>query len=118
MAACTPGGTKVGPAKLLASTRLFGVSVSIDIAAPFGEKLFVVATRIDPLPVAVAHPRVPDRPGGAGRGGSRMTHLSFIVAAYALAVLVPAGYALAAASRLRAAQRRLAALDTRRRGSR
>ena len=47
-----------------------------------------------------------------------MTHLPYIVAAYALAVLVPAGYALAAASRLRAARRRLAALDTRRRSSR
>ena len=45
-----------------------------------------------------------------------MTHLPYIVAAYSLAVLVPAGYAVTAVSRLRAAQRRLAALDMRRRG--
>lgn len=45
-----------------------------------------------------------------------MTHLPFIVAAYAVAVLIPAGYAVAAVSRLRSAQRRLAGLDARRRG--
>jgi hypothetical protein len=44
-----------------------------------------------------------------------MTHLPYIAASYALGVLVPAGYALAAFLRMRAARRRLAAIDTRRR---
>ncbi|MBV9783801.1 MAG: hypothetical protein JO264_08275 [Acidisphaera sp.] len=42
-----------------------------------------------------------------------MTHLPFIAAAYAVAVLLPAGYAVAALHRLRLARRRLAALDPR-----
>ena len=47
-----------------------------------------------------------------------MTHLPYIVAAYALGVLIPAGYAIAAVTRLGAAKRRLAALDPRgRRGN-
>ncbi len=45
-----------------------------------------------------------------------MTHLPYIAASYAIAILVPAGYALSAFARLRLAKRRLAALDTRRRG--
>ena len=45
-----------------------------------------------------------------------MTHLPYIVSAYALAVVVPIVYAVAAAARHRTAKRRLAALDTRRRG--
>jgi len=47
-----------------------------------------------------------------------MTHLPFIAGAYAIALLIPAGYALAAARRLRVAKRRLAALEPRRRGFR
>ena len=47
-----------------------------------------------------------------------MTHLPYIVAAYTLAVLIPAGYAIAAVARLRSARRRLAALDARRRAPR
>ena len=42
-----------------------------------------------------------------------MTHLPYIAAAYALGVLIPAGYAIAAAMRLGAAKRRLAALEPR-----
>jgi hypothetical protein len=44
-----------------------------------------------------------------------MTHLPYIVASYALGVLVPASYALAAFLRMRKARRRLAAIDMRRR---
>jgi hypothetical protein len=44
-----------------------------------------------------------------------MTHLPYIVASYALGVLVPASYALAAFLRMRKARRRLTAIDTRRR---
>jgi hypothetical protein len=44
-----------------------------------------------------------------------MTHLPYIAASYALGVLVPAGYALAAFLRMRTAKRRLAAIDPRRR---
>jgi hypothetical protein len=43
-----------------------------------------------------------------------MTHLPFIVASYALGVLIPGTFAIAAYLRMRAAQRRLAALDHRR----
>lgn len=42
-----------------------------------------------------------------------MTHLPYIVAAYALGVLIPATYAVAAFLRMRTAQRRLAAIDPR-----
>ncbi len=42
-----------------------------------------------------------------------MTHLGFIAASYALGILVPAGFAVAAARRLSAARRRLAAIDPR-----
>lgn len=42
-----------------------------------------------------------------------MTHLPYIVASYALGVLVPGAYTLAAALRLRRARRRLAAVDPR-----
>ena len=42
-----------------------------------------------------------------------MTHLPFVVAAYALGVLVPVGFALSAFLRLGAARRRLAAIDPR-----
>jgi HAMP domain-containing protein len=42
-----------------------------------------------------------------------VNHLPYIIAAYALGVLVPAGYALAAVMRLGAAKRRLAALEPR-----
>ena len=38
-----------------------------------------------------------------------MTHLPYIVAAYALGVLIPGTFAVAAFLRMRAAQRRLAA---------
>jgi hypothetical protein len=44
-----------------------------------------------------------------------MTHLPYVVAAYVLGVAIPATFALAAVVRMRAAQRRLAALDRRRR---
>ncbi len=44
-----------------------------------------------------------------------MTHLPYIAASYAIAVLVPAVYAVAAFTRLRLAKRRLAGLDTKRR---
>ncbi|HXA26507.1 MAG TPA: hypothetical protein VNW90_29820 [Acetobacteraceae bacterium] len=42
-----------------------------------------------------------------------MTHLPYIVAAYALGVLIPGTFAVAAFLRMRTAQRRLAAIDTR-----
>ena len=42
-----------------------------------------------------------------------MTHLPYIVAAYAFGVLVPGTFAVAAFMRMRAAQRRLAAIDPR-----
>jgi hypothetical protein len=44
-----------------------------------------------------------------------MTHLPYIAVAYALGVLVPAGYAVAAFLRMRDAKRRLAAIGSRRR---
>ena len=42
-----------------------------------------------------------------------MTHLPYIVSAYALGVLIPASFAIAAFLRMRAAQRRLAATGRR-----
>jgi hypothetical protein len=42
-----------------------------------------------------------------------MTHLPYIVAAYALGVLLPGTFAVAAFVRMRTAQRRLAAIDPR-----
>ena len=42
-----------------------------------------------------------------------MTHLPYVLASYALGVLVPLGFGLAALLRLRAARRRLAAVDPR-----
>jgi hypothetical protein len=42
-----------------------------------------------------------------------VTHLGFITASYALAVIVPIGFALGAARRLSLARRRLAAIDIR-----
>ena len=42
-----------------------------------------------------------------------MTHLPYIVAAYALGVLIPGAFAFAAALRMRAARLRLAAVDPR-----
>ena len=42
-----------------------------------------------------------------------MTHLGFIIAAYALAAIIPIWFAVEATFRLSAARRRLAALDTR-----
>ena len=42
-----------------------------------------------------------------------MTHLSFVIGAYALGMLIPAGFALAAVLRLGIARRRLAAIDPR-----
>ena len=42
-----------------------------------------------------------------------MNHAGFIAAAYALAILVPGGFAVATALRLRSARRRLAAIDPR-----
>ena len=44
-----------------------------------------------------------------------MTHLPYIAASYALGLLVPASYAVAAFLRMRTAKRRLAAIGTRRR---
>jgi cytochrome c biogenesis protein CcdA len=44
-----------------------------------------------------------------------MTHLPFVMAAYALGVVVPTSFAVAAFLRMRTARRRLAALDHRRR---
>jgi HAMP domain-containing protein len=43
-----------------------------------------------------------------------MTHLPFVVASYALAVLVLGGFGIGAWVRVAAAQRRLAAIDPRR----
>jgi len=42
-----------------------------------------------------------------------MTHLPYVVAAYALGVLIPGWFAAAAALRMRSAARRLAAIDQR-----
>ena len=42
-----------------------------------------------------------------------MTHLPYIVAAYALGLLIPGTFAVAAFLRMRSAQRRLAAIDPR-----
>ncbi len=42
-----------------------------------------------------------------------MTHLGFIAASYAMAVIVPAAFAIDAAIRLGRARRRLAAVDPR-----
>ena len=42
-----------------------------------------------------------------------MTHLGFIAASYALAIVIPAGFAIDAARRLAVARRRLAVLDRR-----
>ena len=42
-----------------------------------------------------------------------MTHLPFIAASYALGVLIPAGFAVAAVMRAGTARRRLAAIDPR-----
>lgn len=42
-----------------------------------------------------------------------MNHLPYVAGAYALGVAVPAGFALAAAARLKTAKRRLAAIDPR-----
>ncbi len=42
-----------------------------------------------------------------------MTHLPYIVAAYVLGVLIPGSFAVAAFARMRAAARRLAAVDPR-----
>jgi hypothetical protein len=42
-----------------------------------------------------------------------MTHLPYIVAAYALGLLIPGTFAVAAFLRMRTAQRRLAAIDPR-----
>ncbi|HEY3846015.1 MAG TPA: hypothetical protein VGL95_02745 [Acetobacteraceae bacterium] len=42
-----------------------------------------------------------------------MTHLPFVAGSYALGILIPAGFALAAFVRLGAARRRLAAIDPR-----
>ena len=44
-----------------------------------------------------------------------MTHLPYVVAAYVLGVVIPGSFALSAFLRMRTAQRRLAAVDTRRR---
>ena len=42
-----------------------------------------------------------------------MNHLPFIAASYALAILFPAGFAIAAFLRMGAARRKLAAIDPR-----
>jgi hypothetical protein len=42
-----------------------------------------------------------------------VTHIGFIACSYALAVLIPAGFSIAAAKRLAMARRRLAAIDPR-----
>ncbi len=42
-----------------------------------------------------------------------MTHLPFIVSAYALGILVPVAFAVSAMVRFRSARRRLAAIDAR-----
>ena len=44
-----------------------------------------------------------------------MTHLPYVVAAYVLGVVIPGTFAAAAFLRMRAAQRRLATIDRRRR---
>ena len=44
-----------------------------------------------------------------------MTHLPFIMASYALGILIPAAFAISAFWRMRSAQRKLATLDRRRR---
>ena len=44
-----------------------------------------------------------------------MTHLPYVAAAYTLGVLLPATFAVGAFLRMRAAQRRLVAIDPRRR---
>ena len=44
-----------------------------------------------------------------------MTHLSYIVAAYVFGVVIPGSFAVSAFLRMRAAQRHLATVDTRRR---
>lgn len=43
-----------------------------------------------------------------------MTHLPYVLTCYALGVLVPLGFGIAAFLRMRAADRRLAAIDPRR----
>ena len=45
-----------------------------------------------------------------------MTHLPYVVAAYVLGMVIPGTFALTAFLRMRAAKRRLAAIDRRRRG--
>jgi len=45
-----------------------------------------------------------------------VTHLPYVVAAYVLGMVIPGTFALTAFLRMRAAQRRLAAIDRRRRG--
>jgi hypothetical protein len=47
-----------------------------------------------------------------------MSHLPYVVAAYVLGVAIPGGFALSALLRMRAAQRRLIAMDPRARRSR
>lgn len=47
-----------------------------------------------------------------------MTHLPYIAGSYALGVLIPGGFAWAAWARMRAAARKLAAIDPRARRSR
>ena len=42
-----------------------------------------------------------------------MTHLPYIAASYALALLIPGAFAVSAWTRMRAAARRLAAIDPR-----
>ena len=42
-----------------------------------------------------------------------MTHPAFVLSAYALGLLIPAGFAVLASVRLRTARRRLAALEAR-----
>jgi hypothetical protein len=44
-----------------------------------------------------------------------MTHLPYVLSCYALGVLVPAVFGIAALARMRAVTRRLAALDPRQR---
>jgi hypothetical protein len=46
-----------------------------------------------------------------------MNHLPFIAGAYAIGILLPIAFAIDAALRVRAARRRLAAIDPRQRGS-
>jgi hypothetical protein len=55
------------------------------------------------------------RAADARQRGRGMTHLPYIVAAYALGVLIPATFAVVAFIRMRAAAQRLAAVDPRRR---